>query len=117
MKKLSLLVVLIMLMSLVPNTAWAASPWTEKDSYQEKMFGKLDYGLKNLVLGPLHLIKDPLMGIHKEGMVGGLKGLGEGVMHGVIYTVGGALHTVTFPITPLDVPLPNNGAGCHCDKG
>lgn len=118
MKKLSLLLVIALLFSAVPNTAWAASPWTEGKTYQEKMFGKLDFGIKNVVLGPMHLISDPLHGISKEGALGGFRGLGEGLYHGLTYTVGGALHLLTFPITNLDVPLPDNGVTCpfSCKK-
>ena len=99
-----------------PSTVWAASPWTEGKSYQEKMFGKLDFGLKNLVTGPFHLICCPLEGINKEGALGGVKGLGAGVVNAVTHTVGGALHTLTFPITNLDVPLPEGCSKCPCSK-
>lgn len=116
MKKSSLFLVLALLLSLVPNAAWAdASPWTEGKTYREKMFGKLDFGVKNLILGPMHLISDPLHGINDEGALGGFKGLGEGVYHGLTYTVGGALHFLTFPVTNLDVPLPDGGVKCPFD--
>ena len=35
--------------------------------------------------------------------------LDKGVSDFVTNTVGGVLHLVTFPITGLDVPLPDNG--------
>ncbi len=117
MKKLSLVLILLLVAAAFPNMAFAdASPWTEGKSYQEKMFRKLDFGLKNLILGPTHIISEPLHGINDGGFMGGINGLGSGLVHGVEYTVGGALHAVTFPITNLDIPLPNGGTSCACSK-
>ena len=117
MKKLSLFLVIAVLLAALPGAAWAeGSPWTKKNTYMEKMFGKLDYGLENIVFGTTRIISEPLVGIKDGGVVGGLTGVGTGVLHAVEYVGGGALHVVTFPITNLDVPLPGGGAHCSCSK-
>ncbi len=83
-----------------------ASPWTEKTSYGDKMTGKLEFGLKNLLGGWTAIFSTPTH-FQNEGKNVYL-GTAKGLVKGVIYTVGGALHTLTFPI-PIDVPLPNGG--------
>lgn len=46
---------------------------------------------------------------YEPGRPGGFfKGLARGVGYTLIYTGGGAVHAVTFPI-PVDLPLPKGG--------
>ncbi len=117
MKKSSLLLIIAVLIASIPGAAWAdASPWTKKTTYTEKMFGKLDYGVENMLFGVTHIITEPLHGINDGGLAGGFQGLATGTLHAVEYVGGGALHVVTFPITNLDVPLPDGGAQCSCHK-
>lgn len=86
--------------------AFAASPWTEKTTYKDKTLGKLDYGLKNVLGGWTEIFNRPIK-YNKDG-----KSFTEGALVGlyntVVYTGGGILHAVTFPV-PVDVPIPNNG--------
>ena len=95
----------VMALMITPSIGFAASPWKEKGgTYGEMTKNKLDFGLKNLLGGWSELISQPV----KEGKNIGV-GLGRGLYHAVVFTLGGALHTVTFPITAIDVPLPENG--------
>ena len=105
MKKTALLVLAaIILMSC--SSAFAASPWTEQKETKDKILGKLDFGIKNLLGGWTEIINRPIK-YHKDG-----KTVSEGALVGLYNatydTIGGALHVITFPI-PIDVPLPNNG--------
>ena len=89
------------------GSAFAASPWTSGATYKDKVLGKLDFAVKNVLGGWTELINRPIK-YHKDG-----KNVSEGVLMGVYYaiadTVGGALHLITFPIPAIDVPLPNDG--------
>jgi len=105
MNKKTVALVVIFALCLAP-AAFAASPWTSGESYSDKVKGKLEFGLKNFLGGWTEIITRPAEA-KKNGNCS-LKGLGVGIMNAVVYTVGGVIHTATFPI-PLDVPLPNNG--------
>ena len=109
MKKLCLIVTVLLIVSSLPALGWAASPWTTETTYQGKMMGKLGFGLKNLLLGWTEIIEQPVEGAKSEHIAGFGKGLFTGLYDGVLYTVGGALHVVTFPIVDVDVPLPEDG--------
>jgi len=114
MKKAIIAGLLVYAVMLMPNVAFAggtdcefkASPWVEKTSYGDKMTGKLEFGLKNLLGGWTAIFSTPTK-FQNEGKNVYL-GTAKGLVKSVIYTVGGALHTLTFPI-PIDVPLPNGG--------
>jgi putative exosortase-associated protein (TIGR04073 family) len=112
MKKLSMLLVVLLLVGSLPIAGWAASPWTTETVTADKMMGKLGFGIKNLLLGWTEIIKQPVNGAKTDSVVGFGKGLATGLYDGVIYTLGGALHVVTFPFTNIDVPLPNDGVKC-----
>ncbi len=105
MKKIALLMLALAVL-LTSSSAFAASPWTEKESYKDKTVGKVDFGFKNFLGGWTELFNRPIK-YHKEGKSAS-EGAVVGLYNAVVYTVGGALHLVTFPI-PVDVPLPNNG--------
>ena len=106
MKKITcLLVVLTMLV--LPGAAFAASPWADGTTYGDKSMGKLKFGLKNLLLGWTDLFQEPHKA-HKEGR-NVFGGIGKGLIDTIGNEVGGALHTVTFFIPQIDVPLPENG--------
>ncbi len=86
---------------------YTASPWTNEMGYSSRAFGKLGFGLKNLLLGWTDLFVEP-----KEAMDGGenvLKGIGVGVKDAVENTLGGAVHIVTFFLPQIDAPLPEGG--------
>ena len=106
MKKVTILLLGVAIL-FASSSAFAASPWTEGATYKDKVLGKLDFAVKNTLGGWTELFNRPIK-YHKEG-----KNVSEGVLMGignaVVYTLGGVLHLVTFPIPAIDVPLPNNG--------
>lgn len=93
---------------LVISTAFAAednpqnSPWRSEATYGDQAKSKLGFGAKNLLLGWTELFTEPVE--QKSAM-----GIGQGLGNAVMDTVGGFLHLVTFPLTGVDVPLPENG--------
>jgi putative exosortase-associated protein (TIGR04073 family) len=94
----------------LPTVCLAASPWTEQTTYKDKAIGKFEFGIKNLGLGWTELITKPMDHYKEEKTVKNfLMGIKKGICHTVVYTVGGALHLATFPITQIDLPLPQNG--------
>jgi hypothetical protein len=106
MKKSIIPLLLIVALTAVPTLAYAGSPWTEKTTYAEKTTGKLEYGFKNLLGGWTAIFSEPWRYHNDQKNV--LVGVGAGLYKGIVYTVGGAVHLVTFPI-PIDVPLPDGG--------
>ncbi|MBI4115068.1 MAG: hypothetical protein HY447_00675 [Candidatus Omnitrophica bacterium] len=107
MTKKNLVICLTLLAVLItPTLAFAASPWTEKSTYTERLAGKLEFGLTNTLLGWVDLFAEPNKAANEGKNVWG--GLGKGLIDTVVNTVGGAFHLVTFPI-PVDIPLPENG--------
>jgi len=86
---------------------YTASPWTSQVGWSNRAIGKLGFGAKNLLLGWTDLFVEPKQTMDEGGNV--LVGLGKGLWEGVLNTVGGAVHIVTFPITGLDAPLPGGG--------
>lgn len=105
-KSMRILVVAVAIL-LVPSIVFAASPWTTETSWSGKATKKLIFGTKNLLGGWTELFSEP-MNYHKEG-----KNVAEGIVKGfvnaIVFTIGGALHVVTFPIPQVDLPLPDNG--------
>lgn len=78
------------------------SPWTEETTYVEKSIHKLGFGLTNLTMGWTALLFEPVREENK------FSGLAKGLWRTVTNTVGGVIHTATFPM-PVDVPLPDGG--------
>ena len=99
-------VVLILMVMLTPALAFAASPWTEANTYSDKAYEKLAFGVKNTLLGWTDLFYEPYRYDVEGNNV--WAGMGKGLFDAVINTAGGAVHAVTFLI-PVDVPLPENG--------
>ncbi len=96
--------IFMLAMILVSSAAFAASPWKEQGgSYGDMTKNKLDFGIRNLLGGWTELLTEPV----KANNIG--TGLGKGLYNAVIFTTGGLLHTVTFPATTIDIPLPDNG--------
>lgn len=86
---------------------YTASPWTQEVGWSNRALGKLGFGLKNALLGWTELFVEP-----QKAMQGGgnfFRGLGMGIKDAIENTLGGALHVLTFPITGVDVPLPDGG--------
>jgi len=72
----------------------------------------LFFGLKNVLLGWTEPFTEAYKaaGQSKRGrVVQGAIGFCEGIGNGVIDTIGGAQHVLTFPLTRVDIPLPENG--------
>jgi hypothetical protein len=105
-KRLSVVVLGVVLLA-APVTASAASPWADEVTYGAQAGAKLKYGVKNLLLGWTSLFREPVQA-HQAGE-NVFVGVGRGVWNGVGQTVGGALHTVTFFVPQIDVPLPEGG--------
>ena len=107
MEKRFLIIGVICIVALSPALAFAGSSWTSETTYGAKATSKLDFGMKNLLGGWTTFFSEPAE-YHQEGRSMFL-GAGTGLLKGLAYTLGGALHTVTFPITALDIPLPEGG--------
>lgn len=107
MKKTLRIAVWILLAMIVSTNVFAASPWTEKTTYGEKALAKLEFGLQNLVAGWTQILSTP--DEYRRADKNVLKGLQVGAGHALADTIGGALHTLTFFMTNVDIPLPENG--------
>jgi len=81
--------------------------WTSEVGYGRRAMGKLGFGLKNLFLGWTELFTEA-----QEGVAGGenvLSSVAKGAWYALLDELGGVVHVATFPITALDVPLPDGG--------
>lgn len=86
---------------------YTPSVWTQEMGYAEQMKHKFIFGGKNTLLGWMELYNEPRESIQaKQGF---FRGMGRGIVNTLGDTVGGVLHFATFPITALDVPLPEGG--------
>ncbi len=108
MKK-TCLVLFILAAFLIPTLAFAStpSPWTEKTTWKDKAVGKLDFGIKNAFGGWTEAFRKPYHAYKDKTNI--FEGIGRGLWNGVADEIGGLLHVATFPVTNLDVPLPDNG--------
>ncbi|MDD5216530.1 MAG: hypothetical protein PHN49_05935 [Candidatus Omnitrophica bacterium] len=97
---------ILLFVAITPTLAFAASPWTEKETYGDRVAGKLEFGLKNVLLGWVDLAYEPNKALTDNKNLWG--GLGKGITDTVMNEVGGAVQLVTFMI-PVDLPLPDNG--------
>lgn len=86
---------------------YTPSPWTNEVGWSSRALGKLGFGVKNVLLGWTDLFIEP----QEELQAGGnfFKGLGTGIKDTIGNELGGVLHVLTFPITAVDVPLPEGG--------
>jgi len=88
----------------------SGSPWTRERVWANRASGKLLFGLKNVLLGWTEpFTRSYEAGKRNRRIVPGALGFLEGVGYGVIDTIGGAQHVLTFPVTRLDIPLPEGG--------
>lgn len=91
---------------IMPGQLHAASPWTEGVNYLDKITGKLDFGMANLLGGWTEIYTEP-----QEAQLENrsrTKAALKGTANAFIFTLGGLVHTATFFI-PVDLPLPDNG--------
>ena len=115
MKKL--LLVLLAVALLTPTAAFATcekcslefkpSPWTEKTTWSDKAVNKLQFGIKNVFAGWTEIFTEPKEA--QDNKICPIQGFFRGVVNAGLDTVGGILHIATFPITQLDVKLPEGG--------
>ena len=108
------ILIMLCVLTIMPSLGFAGSPWTEKTTYGDKLKGKLDFGLRNLLGGWTELITRPKEAYDKKENF--LYGVGRGLYNSIMFTVGGAVHVITFPI-PIDVPLPGNGVQLEDNTG
>lgn len=92
---------------MISSAAFAGSPWAGEGSYADQVKGKLDFGLKNVLGGWTELLDEPMNAPRTADGIA--KGIGKGIYNAVVYTLGGVLHTVTFPVIQIDIPIPDNG--------
>ena len=83
------------------------SPWKKRTGWGRQAQGKLAFGARNTLLGWTEVVTEPYAAAQHGRSVAG--GLVKGLWNGLADTLGGAAHLVTFPITSLDVPLPQGG--------
>ncbi|HOW87168.1 MAG TPA: hypothetical protein PKV84_00750 [Candidatus Omnitrophota bacterium] len=107
---------------LAPMTGFAASPWTQEDNYNDRMSGKLRFGVINTLFGWTDIFFEPIKGARKcESCDSVWTGIGKGFTDAVVNEVGGALQLLTFPLV-FDIPLPDDGVqfatccGCGSSK-
>ena len=91
----------------VAQPAASVSPWAKETGWANQAREKLVYGLKNTLLGWTEILTEPYDTVQGGGNF--FVGVGRGLWNAVGQTAGGALHLVTFPITQIDVPLPEGG--------
>lgn len=108
MKKMFAL--LILTTFILPSvTGFAASPWTEKPTYNSQVAGKLQLGFVNTLFGWMDLFIEPSRAARHctegQNFVGGI---GKGIMDAIFNEVGGVFQLATFPLI-ADVPLPDDG--------
>ena len=86
---------------------YTPSPWTEQARYIDQAKQKFIFGGKNTLLGFTELYTEPREAMRAQE--GFMRGMGRGMVNMLGDTLGGAVHLVTFPITCMDVPLPEGG--------
>lgn len=83
------------------------SKWHQEPLYIDRAFGKLSYGAWNFLLGWTELLREP----YEAAVLG--KNIPLGVVKGVGFAAAdtgvGLIHFFTFPITALDIPMPQGG--------
>lgn len=86
---------------------YTPSAWTAEDGYLDRAEHKLAFGSKNALLGWLELYNEPRDAARED--TGVARGMGRGFVNMLGDTIGGVIHVATFPITAVDVPLPEGG--------
>ena len=129
MKRNYWLVVLILIMFFLPNAhaaqkktqsqtaAQTTAPKTQTSrdekmsEYWDKISPKIDFGAANFLMGWTELLTEPVdhyNAANRQKFLHGTLGLGEGLVNGVLDTVGGLLNLATG-FVPGKIPLPKNG--------
>ncbi len=92
------------------QTPAQASPWTKKEGYFNQTGGKFTHGLKHSLFSWMTLWTES----REPGYKKHWEGFSTGVGKTVVYTAGGLIQLVTFPI-PAD--FPDFGIGLHIPSG
>jgi len=84
------------------------------DNYIEGATNKFDRGAINLLMGWTEILSEPLdHAREREGKMAKTGhffiGIGEGLINGVLNTVGGTANLVTSLIPAFEIPLPEGG--------
>ena len=107
MKKTFVIFILLLTLS---SQVYAGSTWTEEVTYGERVRGKLLFGVANIFGGWIPIFHEPEQRAKDGKGVGSvLAGIPIGFGKGALTFIGGWAHLLTFPITFLDIPLPDNG--------
>jgi hypothetical protein len=101
-----LIAFLLFVIFCAPTLSYAASPWTSNPTYGEKISGKLDFGVKNLIAGWTEIYTQPNKAFTEKTNIAA--GVGRGLANAFVNTLGGALQAATFFI-PVDIPIPGGG--------
>ena len=94
-------------MTLSLTKDYTASPWTNEAGWSNRALSKLGFGLRNGLLGWTELVLEPKRALDEGDNF--FVGLAMGVKNAALITLGGVVHTATFPLTELDAPLPKGG--------
>lgn len=86
---------------------YVESDWTYEFGYFSRAFNKIGFGAKNLLLGWTDIFAEPTRAAREDEplLAAQIKGIGDGILN----TFGGVAHLLTFPITTVDVALPDGG--------
>ncbi len=79
----------------------------ENSVYLDEAQIKLTTGLSNVLVGWSDILAEPEAAL--ENGTSPWKGLGKGFVDAFANTFGGLIQVVTFPLTQLDIPLPDGG--------
>jgi len=83
------------------------SDWVNEEGYNRQMSHKILHGLKNTMIGFVEIGSEPYEAVQSGRPF--WVGVGEGLFNGIFDTVGGVLTLATFPITGLDIWMPEGG--------
>ena len=97
----------VLILSLFVSPLYAASPWNQGESSDEKTLAKFKFGLKNFLFGWTELFQEPHQTYKNKGNM--LDGTAKGLTNAIAYTLGGAAHLLTSPFPTVDPELPDDG--------
>lgn len=86
---------------------YTPSVWTSEDGYAARMKDKLLFSSKNTLLGFMELYNEPRDAKREQRSV--MRGMGRGLVNMLGDTIGGAAQLITFPVTAVDIALPEGG--------
>ena len=89
------------------GTKYDTAKWHDEPEYNNRAFGKFVYGAWNFMFGWMELFREP----YEAAVLGDnvFVGAAKGITYSVADMAGGALSVITFPVTCLQIPLPEGG--------